>query len=129
MATQFITFNLTNGPSHEDLMLAQYSRRPGETNHVTFDLSSSNLGRGVWCQDVPFLVLGSLRFGEEYDLTGLVSGDLITTHLDWEKQGTVAWLERRLAIVRRYNPVQRTGELDLYREIYLNPAFMAVPAR
>lgn len=122
MATQFITFNLTNGPSHEDLMLAQYSQRPGETHRVTFDLSSSNLGSGVWCQDVPFFLLGSLRFGEEYDLTGLINGDLIT-QLGWTNR------ERRLAIVRRYNPVQRTGELDLYREIYLNPAFRAIPAR
>lgn len=122
MATQFITFNLTNGPSHENLMLAQYSQRPGETHRVTFDLSSSNLGSGAWCQDVPFFLLGSLRFGEEYDLTGLINGDLIT-HLGWTNR------ERRLAIVRRYNPVQRTGELDLYREIYLNPAFMAIPAR
>lgn len=113
-------FRIVNGPSHEDLMLASWSRRPGETHEVHFKLGGHESKPSL--AEVPFLILGVMTgFLGQVDLVGVVHGEFLR-QLGWRDS------ERRLAMVKRYNYEIRYGALLIYDNKSLNPIFDVVEA-
>lgn len=124
-AHPYRAFKVVNGPSNEDLMLATFSRRPGETGKVFLRLDGN--GKCQSWEEVGFLVIGMMKFnggnGKLHQLVGIVGGEFVRS-LGWSDTDY-----RRLAFLNGYSTETRTGELYVYENKWLNPTFSVIEVK